>query len=150
MKVEQFIIEEVIHQGFNPYTPEGELRIQWMGDAWTFAQRIAQSGVALPSLTHVLEIGRIIEPGHNMNGFRRVNVQVGQYVAPSFTAVPSLMDVWQYQLPTLDPFEAYKRFQIVHPFTDGNGRTGKVILAWLLRNFDDPEFPPDFFGNGIP
>ena len=33
---------------------------------------------------------------------------------------------------------------------DGNGRTGKVLLAWLEQNFDDPEFPPDLFGSGIP
>jgi len=41
---------------------------------------------------------------------------------------------------------AYYVFELIHPFSDGNGRTGKIILNYLYHTLDDPVFPPDFFG----
>ena len=45
----------------------------------------------------------------------------------------------------LDPIDAllwYWRFENIHPFTDGNGRTGKIMLNFLLGRMADPVFPP--------
>jgi fido (protein-threonine AMPylation protein) len=46
--------------------------------------------------------------------------------------------------------EAYKEFEFIHPFEDGNGRTGKIILNWINGTLLDPIFPPnDIFGYEI-
>ena len=41
---------------------------------------------------------------------------------------------------------AYFAFEHVHPFPDGNGRSGKVIYNWARGTLDRPEFPPAFWG----
>jgi fido (protein-threonine AMPylation protein) len=30
-----------------------------------------------------------------------------------------------------EPAEWFRRYEEVHPFVDGNGRTGQVLLNWL-------------------
>ncbi len=138
MKVQDFIRLEVQHQGFD--LGAADLRVEWMTEAWQYAQEMADIG--LPELYHLLEIGRLIERQKNANGFRVVGVQVGGRVcAPSFLIV-SLLAVL-LKVP-ISPLELYKQFQLIHPFEDGNGRTGKILLCWLNGTLDDPEMPPDF------
>lgn len=37
------------------------------------------------------------------------------------------------------PFEAHVRYETLHPFTDGNGRSGRAIWAWQMqRDGQDP------------
>lgn len=38
----------------------------------------------------------------------------------------------------------------IHPFYDGNGRTGKILHNWLLGTLDDPVLVYDYFGGGNP
>lgn len=33
---------------------------------------------------------------------------------------------------TIHPYDAHARYEILHPFTDGNGRTGRMIWAWQM------------------
>ena len=40
---------------------------------------------------------------------------------------------------------AYHIFQMIHPFRDGNGRTGKILFNWLRGSLNYPEMPPNFF-----
>jgi fido (protein-threonine AMPylation protein) len=43
-----------------------------------------------------------------------------------------------------------KNAMMVHPFRDGNGRTGKILLNWLNQSLNAPIFPPsDLFGSPI-
>jgi len=60
------------------------------------------------------------------------------------------MDRWLENLSAMEPLEAYKEFEYIHPFADGNGRTGKIILNWLSDTLRTPFFPPaDLFGYPI-
>jgi len=46
--------------------------------------------------------------------------------------------------------EWYLAYEWIHPFRDGNGRTGKILHNWLNGTLFDPVLVPDYFGGGNP
>lgn len=145
-----FIRQEVRNQGHDLSTEDGQQRVEWMQEAWAWAQ-----ARPLPvTFYDVTQLGRIIEPERNNEGIRYYNgaeVQVGGRRCPDAKDTLSLVAFWTAHVaPNCPPLEAYRVFQLIHPFVDGNGRTGKVLLHWLNGKLDDPEMPPDLFGGGVP
>ncbi len=78
--------------------------------------------------------------------YRTVRVRVGEYFPPDPEAVPTLMvellQWWNEQAAALSPVLSaailHYRFEAIHPFADGNGRTGRALALWELyrRGFD--------------
>lgn len=80
--------------------------------------------------------------------YRTENVRVGNlletsYIPPDFTKVPGLMEGFLDTVnfsagPLLETFKEvavqHMTFERVHPFADGNGRTGRMILNQQLIN----------------
>ena len=148
MRLYDYIREEV-RRGHDVTRAEGQLRIAWMWEAWEWAQARAQRGL-LPTREDVEVVGRLIEPALNACGCRTVGVRVGPRICPRpDQVIPQLADLIA-RAAALSPLEFYKAFELIHPFVHGNGRTGKVLLAWRQGTWDDPEFPPaDLFGAPI-
>lgn len=44
----------------------------------------------------------------------------------------------------------YLAYEAIHPFGDGNGRTGKILHNWLLGTLAEPVLVADYFGGGNP
>ena len=66
--------------------------------------------------------------------FRTVRVRVGDHVPPSPDEVPELMEKLEsrylWSIESLDHLiDWYNDFQTIHPFQDGNGRVGGIIVA---------------------
>jgi Fic family protein len=78
--------------------------------------------------------------------YRSIAVQVGGYMPPVPEDVSGLMfellDWWNNQAGKLSPVLSsailHYRFEAIHPFADGNGRTGRALALWELyrRGFD--------------
>jgi hypothetical protein len=174
--VHQFIREEVQRQGHNlDDYGDGGRRVNWMHTAWDYAM---DNSSRQPTLNDVIRMGHMIEPENNYpHRFRAVNVSVGNRIPPHHEDVPhemarlwnTLPDVrpcdencggdntkttyyetsgYGHSHPTVDDF--YVKFEQIHPFADGNGRTGKVIHNWLNHSLDNPTLVPDYFGGGVP
>ena len=151
MNVNEFIKQEVVNQGFERFSWPWEQRVFWMNEAWKYATEIAKIR-GYPIIEDIIVIAKMIEREFNMHGFRKINVtkqgleQIGVNWENIYHLIPNLV----MNGGDLTPEEWYKEFEEIHPFEDGNGRTGKVLFNWLKGTLDDPIFPPDFFGNGVP
>lgn len=72
--------------------------------------------------------------------FRKVNVQVGGYVAIPHEKVNSAMRGWIALANnfTHDWKNLHVAFEEIHPFVDGNGRIGRMLMNWQRLQFKVP------------
>lgn len=94
---------------------------------------------------HRILAGEVMDQGE-AGRYRTINVRVGNYVPPIADDVSRLMfellDWWNRHAGELSPVLSsailHYRFEAVHPFADGNGRTGRALALWELyrRGFD--------------
>lgn len=79
-----------------------------------------------------------LSPGQKGN-YRYIQVWVGGHQPPNALKVPELMENWLFDLkmnvtyPDKDgstPKDLHKTFEAIHPFVDGNGRTGRMLMWW--------------------
>ncbi|OGQ77484.1 MAG: hypothetical protein A2289_15030 [Deltaproteobacteria bacterium RIFOXYA12_FULL_58_15] len=94
---------------------------------------------------HMLIAGDVMDQG-KAGVYRDVEVRVGPYLPPKAREVKGLMaDLLQWWntkgaelSPVLSQGIIHYRFESIHPFADGNGRTGRTLALWELyrRGFD--------------
>lgn len=78
--------------------------------------------------------------------YRTIAVRVGKHVPPAAAHVSphmfELLEWWNKQAAELSPVLSsailHYQFEWIHPFADGNGRTGRALAQWELyrRGFD--------------
>lgn len=64
---------------------------------------------------------------------RKYNVTVGGRRCPEPYAAAGMLNEWIQDMrgyKKLDPIAEHIRFEKIHPFGDGNGRTGRMLLWW--------------------
>jgi Fic family protein len=94
---------------------------------------------------HAIIAGAVMDQGE-AGRYRSIRVRVGTYLPPPPEDVSGLMfeflEWWNKDSPKLSPVLSsaivHYRFESIHPFADGNGRTGRALALWELyrRGFD--------------
>jgi len=94
---------------------------------------------------HRIVAGEVMDQGE-AGRYRSIRVRVGKYVPPPPEEVSGLMfellEWWNTGSSLLSPVLSsaivHHRFEMIHPFADGNGRTGRALALWDLyrRGFD--------------
>ena len=94
---------------------------------------------------HAIIAGEVMDQGE-AGRYRNMRVRVGQFVPPPPEDVSGLMfellEWWNKDAPGLSPVLSsaivHHRFETIHPFADGNGRSGRALALWELyrRGFD--------------
>lgn len=108
--------------------------------AWHRVQEHAASGLDMTA-EFVIEVHDLVKPFHSQRGSWRgqqVFIRGAAHTPPPAWEVPGYMEEW---LPFAnkevgDALEraatAHAGFEVVHPFLDGNGRTGRLLMNWML------------------
>lgn len=85
----------------------------------------------------ILELHRRIMLKQNLyiaGRLRKCDVRVGNYVAPSWKEVGLLLKNWisrsRHEKRPSYIKELHVDFESIHPFEDGNGRTGRMLMNW--------------------
>lgn len=89
----------------------------------------------------IVELHGLVKPYHPQRGEWRkqqVYIRGAQHVPPPAWEVPRYMEEW-VRFANKDGGNAIERaatahagFEVVHPFLDGNGRTARLLLNWML------------------
>lgn len=94
----------------------------------------------------------------NPGEFREKNVMVGSYVCPDFNDVPKLVENYceflkrefkfrsgkeqnedEFINTFIEAIVAHVYLEWIHPFSDGNGRTGRLIEFYILSRAGNPD-----------
>lgn len=127
----------------------GEHSVSWMCRAWSMAKLGASLG-ARPTPDLIEDLGILVEPVKNAGGFRKAGVRVGRDVKGDWMLVPGQIEQLCLEHAHGIPMphtEWFRRYEEVHPFIDGNGRTGQILFNWLNGTLDAPVWAPNFWND---
>jgi Fic family protein len=127
-------------------------RARWEVLNYLAGLRYVENKSRKKKLTHddILGLHSVIAKGVMDRGragrYRESGVRVGAHAAPPAKDVSGLMrellEWWNERSAALSPVLTssiiHHRFEEIHPFADGNGRTGRALALWELyrRGFD--------------
>lgn len=79
----------------------------------------------------------VVAPGKPLRREAYMNVRVGNHIAPPGGAhIEERLGVllsWIHDR-IIEPHEAHLEYETLHPFCDGNGRSGRALWLWQMLN----------------
>lgn len=105
-------------------------------------------GENLIKMTHSVLLDSVRGQNKNRGNFRKTQVYIGRlgtsieeatYIPPPITEIPRLLSNWEKFInsdkekdPLVQIGIAHYQFEAIHPFMDGNGRIGRLLIPLFL------------------
>ncbi len=138
--------EDIIKRKIAPNRPLRDVQ-ETINHSKTFFKVINEKAELSNELLLEWHNGLFLETKPDIAGkYRDYLVRVGDYKAPDWQDINKLMKefFWWYNKnrKMINPCElaarAHYKFEKIHPFGDGNGRIGRLIIAHILRKANYP------------
>ncbi len=98
------------------------------------------------SATALGDFQAVVAPGLPIRERPGMNVRVGNYIAPEGgpNIVRRLQAICKKANRNECPWKVHLAFERLHPFLDGNGRTGRALWAWHMKALGQDPFALPF------
>lgn len=88
------------------------------------------NSLTVPSLVTLVQT---LQPGARLRAAVGLDVRVGNHLPPEGGPhIRKLLQSFLEAMPNYTPHSAHVAYETLHPFTDGNGRSGRAIWAWQM------------------
>lgn len=79
----------------------------------------------------------VYQPNATLRDKIGYDVRVGNYIAPrgGVDIYHSLQRILE-EVSNTNAFNTHIQYEKLHPFTDGNGRSGRMLWAWKMKRLD--------------
>ncbi len=121
MNLYEFIRESNAIEGISRDPTEAEL-----------AAAASFLGLARIEIADLCNLVNVFQPGAVLRDRRGLDVWIGRHVAPP--GGPQIRERLQKLLDhnMHDAYETHVAYEMLHPFVDGNGRSGRMLWAWQM------------------
>ena len=90
--------------------------------------------VTVPALSDLV---KAFQPGAVLRDRHGLNVYVGDHrPEPGGPLIVKRLTVLLEELGQRGPWNVHQEYEHLHPFTDGNGRSGRMLWAWQMLRED--------------
>ncbi|TAK97735.1 MAG: hypothetical protein EPO08_20865 [Rhodospirillaceae bacterium] len=106
------------------------------------AEHIRFMALDMITIEDLQQFVSVYQPGARLRDTPGMNVRVGNHVPPKGgTDIPRklrciLSEVSsEARIVEFHPFHIHQLYETLHPFTDGNGRSGRMLWAWQMNQW---------------
>lgn len=112
---------------------EGILRAP-TDDEMQMMHRVITAPARKFSTQTLIDFVGVYQPNAEIRKFAHLNVRVGEHIAPAGgpQIVPRLEEIVENANRGQHPYKVHVAYENLHPFTDGNGRSGRALWLWQM------------------